>query len=418
MTLAGGLDMTNRTQPKSRMWRRGWWAIGIALALPLALAPVSVAMPDSAASFTADAQIAPILSDPVATADGFTLTIDNFDPAASYSAHVMGSATAQAAVDGRTITVTDVADGEQPSVSVTATKNGLMVAGQVAASLPAPYQAPRPTPLTAPAEPHTPAPDISAHEVAAASILRAGVTVPVTPALSDLAMSVQAGTVTVELTAPARSADGERLIVAAADEMTVQVTGFAPHSTIEVWMFSTPVLLGTITASAQGTALVAATVPQATPPGRHRIIIVGADDSDNDIDIALEIEVSATSTALPDSAADTDAPTEDALDAVVDASGSSSGSDGAAVPVASTPRGAAQQASGATNAVVAPTAGVVEAVSGTDVRLAVLLLIVVAVAVAVIRLPRDPAAAMGRVGSAEPTALPAAAASEHSDPQL
>jgi hypothetical protein len=58
---------------------------------------------------------------------------------------------------------------------------------------------------------------------------------------------------------------------------TITITVGTQHAgeRVDVWMFSTPTLLGTVTVAADGT--VRATIPADAPTGTHRIVVTAAD---------------------------------------------------------------------------------------------------------------------------------------------
>jgi len=58
------------------------------------------------------------------------------------------------------------------------------------------------------------------------------------------------------------------------DTVRIKVAGFEPGSTVEVWMFSTPVRMGTATVSDDGTVTGNFRIPANITDGDHRIVIV------------------------------------------------------------------------------------------------------------------------------------------------
>ncbi|SDX92479.1 titin [Micromonospora pattaloongensis] len=63
------------------------------------------------------------------------------------------------------------------------------------------------------------------------------------------------------------------------DTITVIGTGFAPHSTVTVTIYSTPTHLGTATADANGDFELTVTVPSDLPAGAHTLVAQGVDSS-------------------------------------------------------------------------------------------------------------------------------------------
>jgi LPXTG-motif cell wall-anchored protein len=61
----------------------------------------------------------------------------------------------------------------------------------------------------------------------------------------------------------------------AGETITITVGTQYAGDRVNVWMFSTPTLLGTVTVAADGT--VRATIPADAPAGTHRIVVTAAD---------------------------------------------------------------------------------------------------------------------------------------------
>ncbi len=58
------------------------------------------------------------------------------------------------------------------------------------------------------------------------------------------------------------------------DVVRIKLAGFQPGNTVEAWLFSTPVLLGSSVVGADGSVTGNFTIPKNTPEGSHRIVIV------------------------------------------------------------------------------------------------------------------------------------------------
>ena len=69
-------------------------------------------------------------------------------------------------------------------------------------------------------------------------------------------------------------ADG-RLRMRNGDSVTVEVEGFDAGSTVEVRLYSEPVLLGRSNVDAAGSLIGSYEIPEGTPPGDHRIVLAG-----------------------------------------------------------------------------------------------------------------------------------------------
>lgn len=89
--------------------------------------------------------------------------------------------------------------------------------------------------------------------------------------------------------------------------MTVTGSNFVPNETITLTLHSTPVTLGTTSASASGTFSVTVTIPSDTTPGTHTILASGAtgDSASTTIVVTGAISPPATVTSgLPFTGAD------------------------------------------------------------------------------------------------------------------
>ncbi|MFI5910162.1 fibronectin type III domain-containing protein, partial [Dactylosporangium sp. NPDC051541] len=91
--------------------------------------------------------------------------------------------------------------------------------------------------------------------------------------------------------------------VAPSQQITVVGTGFAPHSTATVVLYSTPVVLGTATTDASGSFTKQVTIPATVAAGQHNLVASGVDTNGNIHQIRMPVTTTtATSTgsgALP-----------------------------------------------------------------------------------------------------------------------
>jgi hypothetical protein len=84
--------------------------------------------------------------------------------------------------------------------------------------------------------------------------------------------------------------------VAPGDSIRVSVDGFSPGEQVRIELHSTPVLLGTVTAGADGTANSTVTIPADTEAGQHMITVVGVTCG---IQAAIPITVVAAAAEAP-----------------------------------------------------------------------------------------------------------------------
>ncbi|CAH0261854.1 hypothetical protein SRABI76_03508 [Microbacterium oxydans] len=85
--------------------------------------------------------------------------------------------------------------------------------------------------------------------------------------------------------------------VAAGGQVTISGTGFGADAALRIELHSDPVVLGTATADAAGAFRTSVTIPVATEPGAHRIVVVGPGD--------VTVSAALTVTAAADGGVDT-----------------------------------------------------------------------------------------------------------------
>ncbi|MBM3638745.1 MAG: hypothetical protein FJW98_04835 [Actinobacteria bacterium] len=79
------------------------------------------------------------------------------------------------------------------------------------------------------------------------------------------------------------------------DQIQVEASGFAPNSDVEVWLFSTPTLLGTVTVNAEGTASAVFPLPRGAESGNHRVALNGKNVAGDDASFAVGIVIGSNS---------------------------------------------------------------------------------------------------------------------------
>lgn len=136
--------------------------------------------------------------------------------------------------------------------------DGLTTVPGINAELDATVVVPTPTPT------ETPAPTDTATPTPTPTPTTTPTTAPVAAVTTVETVSVTVDGVTVTVPG-APIAQGGGMVVAAA--------GFEPFEVVEIWLYSTPVLLGTLTANAQGEISGSFSVPAGTPSGTHHIIM-------------------------------------------------------------------------------------------------------------------------------------------------
>ena len=95
-------------------------------------------------------------------------------------------------------------------------------------------------------------------------------------------MTVQTFTLTV--TQPAATLSTANVI--RGNSVTVSGSGYLPGDTLELWLHSTPVLLGTVTAT-NGTFTSTVMIPANTPAGAHHLVVTGAQSGTQSVPLTV-----------------------------------------------------------------------------------------------------------------------------------
>lgn len=89
------------------------------------------------------------------------------------------------------------------------------------------------------------------------------------------------------------------VVVQEREEITVSGLGFAPRSSVEIWAFSNPVVLGTATVDANGSFSSVVELPDDIRPGEHTVQVEGLLPNGTTRALALGIAVQARPIELP-----------------------------------------------------------------------------------------------------------------------
>ena len=95
--------------------------------------------------------------------------------------------------------------------------------------------------------------------------------------------------------------DAKRLVLREGAVLTLKGTGFAPNSTVTLWLFSQPVDLGEVTANAQGEVEVSVSLPAGVELGEHTVQMAGvsAEGELRVLNVAIVVEEAPSAGALP-----------------------------------------------------------------------------------------------------------------------
>lgn len=192
------------------------------------------------------------------------------------------SIVASATPIGTTTTLATTTDSDQPTAG---TDNA-----RVKTTAPASATTVPPTTTTVAIAPE--APTVSAGESAATVD---GVSVPVELTRRENAVVLSGAGITA--TVSGMSADGTRinldedgtLRLRGDDRIVVDASGYAASEDVEVWLFSTPNRLGTVTTDANGRFSNNFELPPGIAAGSHRLVLSGNTDDDDKIILSLGI---------------------------------------------------------------------------------------------------------------------------------
>jgi hypothetical protein len=159
----------------------------------------------------------------------------------------------------------------------------------------------RPVATTAAPPTTTTVPEIAEAAPGEAAILVGGEPVKSTVTRSNDQLVIAAGDMSATISCV--TADGAvapldndgNIRLSEGDQIQVEASGFAPNSDVEVWLFSTPTLLGTVTVNAQGTASAQFPLPTGAESGNHRVALNGKNVAGEDASFAVGIVIGSAS---------------------------------------------------------------------------------------------------------------------------
>ena len=147
-------------------------------------------------------------------------------------------------------------------------------------------------------------PDAPSAEPGAAGVVVDGETVDAELSRSENRLVLTAGDIST--TAYGETADGERipldesgaLRLESGDVIVVEGAGFEPGAEVEVWMMSTPTLLGELVADRSGSVSGRFVPPVTMEPGEHRLVLPGAAAGEVPVVLAFGVLFGSEATAL------------------------------------------------------------------------------------------------------------------------
>jgi hypothetical protein len=81
------------------------------------------------------------------------------------------------------------------------------------------------------------------------------------------------------------------LEISSADTIVFDAEGYEPTSAVEVWLNSSPIRLGVVTADSEGRVSGQYAVPSTVPKGDHRVVLAGRTSSGGDSVIGVGLRI-------------------------------------------------------------------------------------------------------------------------------
>ncbi len=237
----------------------------------------------------------------------FLLAITNAPPTTTTTTTVSPSTTTAAATQIASATPTTTSATGPGSVSdVEATETAPSRSNTATRSAPisnavAPTST---TPATTTTTTSVPAPDAPDADAGEGAATMNGESIPVDISRLDNAFVVSGGGISATISG--LSPEGTRISLDAdgslrleeSDRIVVEAAGYEPDEDVEVWMFSTPRLLGTVTGDSSGRFSNNFELPAGIEAGAHRLVLKGNTNTGQDIVLSLGINFgAATSTS-------------------------------------------------------------------------------------------------------------------------
>ena len=277
----------------------------------------------------------PTLSTTTSTADGFTFSISNYSNSYNYA---VSATNGSASHSGGNVVVTGLSASGASTVTVSASRTGYRTSSATASgrALDATTTTTSTTTTTiaggvnssgsgsggnggggggstttVPKASSTtststtiPAPDAPTAKPGDGVMVIDGVETTATVTRANNRVTVGAGGVNVTFNGIAQDGtivpldtDGN-LRITGGDSISIDGSGFNANQDVEVWMFSTPVLLGTIKADSNGKVIENIKLPTMLQEGNHRFVVKGTSAAGTDALVALGIIVGYESSGL------------------------------------------------------------------------------------------------------------------------
>ena len=179
----------------------------------------------------------------------------------------------------------------QTTVPLKGAASGAKVNGQTGATTTSTTAAPGPTTTT------VPVPAVPVVETGQAAVTKDGKVEKATVSRRDNKVVISVGAMSAEVSSV--DSNGRTLALDSEGNVTlepgarvaIKIAGFEPGTDVEMWMFSTPVRIGTATVGPSGTLETIVVIPKDVPTGAHRVAITTKEKGKDKVTFTLGVTV-------------------------------------------------------------------------------------------------------------------------------
>ena len=179
----------------------------------------------------------------------------------------------------------------QTTVPLKGAASGAKVNGQTGATTTSTTAAPGPTTTT------VPVPAVPVVETGQAAVTKDGKVEKATVSRRDNKVVISVGAMSAEVSSV--DSNGRTLALDSEGNVTlepgarvaIKIAGFEPGTDVEMWMFSTPIRIGTATVGSSGTLETIVVIPKDVPTGAHRVAITTKEKGKDKVTFTLGVTV-------------------------------------------------------------------------------------------------------------------------------
>ena len=179
----------------------------------------------------------------------------------------------------------------QTTVPLKGAASGAKVNGQTGATTTSTTAAPGPTTTT------VPVPAVPVVETGQAAVTKDGKVEKATVSRRDNKVVISVGAMSAEVSSV--DSNGRTLALDSEGNVTlepgarvaIKIAGFEPGTDVEMWMFSTPIRIGTATVGPSGTLETIVVIPKDVPTGAHRVAITTKEKGKDKVTFTLGVTV-------------------------------------------------------------------------------------------------------------------------------